>query len=293
MQGKKEDVTLKKLGVKNVRKMLGGALAVLMLVGGLGMTANASGIDVEQTDDATTWTEANNDYGYWYVNKVTKECVTPGWHVQHTKDRDTNVKYQYDFYVDSNGYVKWSNLFIDGYQSNTESGQKKWDWKSDANGWYYTNGEEYLYKNPERTLEDGNDMGIYNIDGITYAFDTSGYLVKPNTWVEVDAFWTGGWYYVGDTEGVCLDGWQQIDGTWYYFFKGYRWLDCYGVMATDEYVDGYYLTESGALGSSVGEWHQDEKGWWFGDQYGWYAKDERIQIDHKYYDFDENGYLKD
>ena len=142
LQGKKEDVTLKKLGVKNVRKMLGGALAVLMLVGGLGMTANASGIDVEQTDDATTWTEANNDYGYWYVNKVTKECVTPGWHVQHTKDRDTNVKYQYDFYVDSNGYVKWSNLFIDGYQSNTKSGQKKWDWKSDANGWYYTNGEE-------------------------------------------------------------------------------------------------------------------------------------------------------
>ena len=282
-------------GVMNkVKKAIGVALASLIAVSSYGVTVNAAGmaIDSEPTN-GFEWSEKNNNSGYWYVNNSTGECVTPGWHVRYSEEYD-GKKYQEDFYVDSNGYVKSNNFFLGGYQSQSATGQKKWEWKSDANGWYYTNGDKYLwYDEKNANLEEGSGMGIFNIDGTSYAFDSAGYLIKPNTWVKKGGFWTGGWYYVGDTEGVCVDGWQQIDGEWYYFYKGYDWLDVYGKMLTNEYVDGYYLKEDGTMGESRGEWHQDEKGWWFGDQFGWYAKGERVVIDRVWYTFDEDGYLKD
>ena len=48
----------------------------------------------------------------------------------------------------------------------------------------------------------------------------------------------GTWYYLRDWGGMAT-GWQLINGRWYYFYPG-------GSMASKTYVNGYYLSGSGA-----------------------------------------------
>ena len=50
------------------------------------------------------------------------------------------------------------------------------------------------------------------------------------------------WHYFSGS-GTLMLGWQQIDGKWYYFYgeSGAR----YGAMASDTYIDGYYVDENG------------------------------------------------
>ena len=36
-----------------------------------------------------------------------------------------------------------------------------------------------------------------------------------------------------------MEGWNQVDGSWYYFYPGY------GHKATDTYIDGFYVNQDG------------------------------------------------
>ena len=59
----------------------------------------------------------------------------------------------------------------------------------------------------------------------------AGYAV--NGWRQVD----GSWYYF-DGSGYMLTGWQNLGGTWYYMYDN-------GVMATNTWIGGYYVGADG------------------------------------------------
>ena len=49
----------------------------------------------------------------------------------------------------------------------------------------------------------------------------------------------GSWYYLGSAgDGAMKTGWQKINGNWYYMYGS-------GVMASNAWVGGYYVDESG------------------------------------------------
>ena len=62
----------------------------------------------------------------------------------------------------------------------------------------------------------------------------TGYAV--NGWRQVD----GSWYYF-DGSGYMLTGWQNLGGTWYYMYDN-------GVMAANTWIGNYYLGASGGDG---------------------------------------------
>lgn len=65
--------------------------------------------------------------------------------------------------------------------------------------------------------------------------------------IGVSAEWkqdsTGWWYNEGNS---WYTGWKQIDGKWYYFSPST------GYMATDVWMDGYYIGTDGTIPKSVG-----------------------------------------
>ena len=98
-------------------------------------------------------------------------------------------------------------------------------------------------------------------------------------WEEID-----GTYYYFRSSGAMVTGWQEIDGVYYYFKSS-------GAMAANEYCDGYWLDASGKWTyKAKAEWKQDSKGWYYQDTNGWYAKNGTWTIDGKDYNFDAQGY---
>ena len=94
-----------------------------------------------------------------------------------------------------------------------------------------------------------------------------------------------GWW-IEDTAGWDpVSEWQKIDGVWYYF-------DANGYMAENEWYDGYWLGEDGALTYEyTGDWSSDSNGWWYSDSSGWYATSSWQKIDGSWYYFGSDGYM--
>ena len=141
-------------------------------------------------------------------------------------------------------------------------------------------------------------VNAYNY-GITYRDNTNGKLnygkapagleVDKSVKIIADGTWKkagGKWYFI-KTNGKKQTGWKKIAGTWYYFNPKT------GVMASSEYIDGYYLSKDGAWKYKArASWKKNKKGWYYSDTKGWYAKNQTMKIDGKKYTFDKNGYMK-
>ena len=116
-----------------------------------------------------------------------------------------------------------------------------------------------------------------------YADSTEGYgyNMLHSGWLR----WRGGWYYLDPESRVMQTGWRKIEGTWYYFHED-------GSMASNEWVDGYWLSGNGAWKyQPKGRWRKNSKGWWFEDERGWYPKKETVKINGIDYFFNADGYL--
>ena len=93
-----------------------------------------------------------------------------------------------------------------------------------------------------------------------------------------------GWRYKNDDATYSDNGWQQIDGKWFYFGSD-------GYMLTDwQKIDGvwYYFGESGVRRSG---WQKIDGEWYYFDedgmmQIGWY------QIGEKWYHFNDGGVMQ-
>ena len=181
-------------------------------------------------------------------------------------------------------------------------------WAKDNNDyWYYLEGKS-------RPV-----TGWKQINGSWYYFNDTGDMQKE--WLRLDdkkyylgdsgamkTGWQvvrGNWYYF-DNSGVMADGWKSIGGKWYLFDEGimlssmwvrdngsWFYLKSDGSMASNEYINGYWLNKDGSWTyKHKASWKKDSKGWWYGDDTGWYAKNATYRIDGKDYAFDGNGYLK-
>ncbi|MCR5212919.1 MAG: hypothetical protein K6E10_00755 [Eubacterium sp.] len=115
--------------------------------------------------------------------------------------------------------------------------------------------------------------------GWKYAYQ--GYFVT-NTWIRSGS--TGRWYAVGPDE-YMMTGWQYLESYYYYFAPS-------GEMASNEWRDGYWLSDNGSWTyQAYGSWHNNGSGWWFGDTSGWYACNQWQKINGYWYYFDGDGYM--
>lgn len=185
--------------------------------------------------------------------------------------------------VDSNGLVKglspadasvmitdtangvWTtvSITVKAADDTSQNGNLSNEWKDgkwyDANGRQTYTGELSWKKNSKGWwVEDS--LGWYpvsmwqKINGTWYYFNDSGYMVSNEwvggCWCDSDGSctyagqgswkWdTRGWWYEDTLGWYPQAKWQKIDGTWYYFHAD-------GYLATNEYIDGYWVGGNGA-----------------------------------------------
>lgn len=131
----------------------------------------------------------------------------------------------------------------DNTQSDSSIPNTEGTWIKDSVGWWFSE------KDGSYPVWDW----IY-IDDKWYFFDRSGYMASSEyrfgCWLNADGSWnysysngtwksdSVGWWYE-DNGWYPTDQWLKIDGYWYYFKSN-------GYMASDEYIDGYWLGSDGA-----------------------------------------------
>ena len=192
----------------------------------------------------TGWYDVNGFHRYFDENGL----LVTGWR---------QIENQM-YYLDQNGQpiTGWQTLegttyyfYADGHMAAGEwvdgkylaaSGALTAGWLYQDGGWYYIgpNGfmkNQWVTDGVTRYLgADGRAVtGWYDVNGFHRYFDENGFLVT-------------GWRQIGylvyhlDVNGQPITGWHTIDGKMYYFYPD-------GHMAVSEWVDGKYLSETGAL----------------------------------------------
>ena len=272
--------------------------------------------------NADGYLETNCYYGgYWLDEKgVRHEADEFGWEEEDGKLRYKNTDGTYltsgmttidgeVYYFKADGTAA-RNEWYGGYFYQEDGKLKSYDkgsWHKNSKGWRFSDPTGW-YAHDEVLL----------IDGVEYHFNEDGYIIdnqedptddpttettdeptaepteepteEPTDEPVDEVTWTwkhgkkGWWYESSEGEYLC-NGWNLIDGRYYYFHKD-------GYMAQNEWVHGYWLGKTGAwIYHYTGKWHKGKKGWWFGDGSGWYAADETVKINRVRYTFDEAGYL--
>ena len=163
---------------------------------------------------------------YYYLDGENAEH--PGLMISQCKRKIGD--YEYVFEADGRMRTGWSKENGAWYYYD-QSGLLATGWRSVNGAWYYLDPENN--KMVEGCWEKIND---------SWYFLQSGGAMAQN-WLELN----GNWYYMA-TDGAMKTGWQLVGGTWYYL---YTLNDSHGgsegVMARNTYIDGYYLSSSGAM----------------------------------------------
>ena len=96
-----------------------------------------------------------------------------------------------------------------------------------------------------------------------------------------------GWTYTDASGKGAANCWKQIDGKWYFFSKG-------GIMETNAYRNGYYLTNNGAWDkkAAVAGWKKSKSGWWYQLENGSWLSNCWKKINGKWYHFNKDGYME-
>ena len=157
-----------------------------------------------------------------------------------------------------------------------------------------TDGTKNLVQNKDFTLKDG---GVTFSEAYLASFGGER-TVKLNIGYRIHSFkatgtmkgvWkkvSGQWKYQYVDKTFAKSTWEEIGGKWYYFDKN-------GIMESNAYRGGYYLTKSGAWDGKavVSGWTKDSDGWWFRLTGGSYLKNTWKKINGKWYYFNKSGYM--
>ncbi|WP_034450089.1 hypothetical protein [Butyrivibrio sp. AE2032] len=266
-----------------------------------------------------TWEEID---GHWYYFMDDGSIVINCWALIDGKAYHFDTK----GHMEKNKWVQRGKLHLgydsDGYWLDDET-KPGWGYVGPNGvaytGWKQINGSWYFFGNVNNDNEYGQYCAMYagmrEIGDTYYYFGTNGKM-QTNCWFEDDA---GTYYYFGP-DGKIVDGWQKINGKWYYFnpynYPGYSMstgatLDWY---SPDDWSawDVWIFESNGALTSKTG-WYYDSKteSWyyikgggkcrrneWYKEGGKWYyfeeegrmvANKKNFIINEKAYDFDSNG----
>ena len=228
----------------------------------------------------------------YYLNPTNGKMVT-GWHLIDEKwyffDESGSRKTGWvsyggrKYYLDGKGTMVhgWKKIagkwYYFGWPDEPESGAMRTGWIKIDDRWYYM-GTDGVMRH-----------GRQEIDGKTYYFgwnqDLNSGAMRRGWVLEGDDWFYYGWEDNPNT-GAMRFGWIEAGKVWYYMHPS-------GVMASEEYVNGYWLNKSGSWTyPHRGIWHGSDKRWWFGDDSGWYAAGATYKIDGEEYIFDEKGWLE-
>ena len=126
------------------------------------------------------------------------------------------------------------------------------------------------------------DVNAMNLSDVTS--DASGQTSGTENNKESDSTAASG-STSANTASTATGKWVNSGGGWWYDNGD-------GTYARNEYIEGYWLEDSGWYNAAwYGSWKSNSKGWWF--QSGtWYPQSSWLKIDHKWYYFGSDGYMK-
>ena len=205
-------------------------------------------------------------FTYYRTNDYSKFFSVDNATVINDGDRVENgwkeIKEKWYYFKDGEKVTGWNSISKTWYYFNKD-GVMQTGWLKDGNSWYYL-------------ASSGAMQTGWVKDNNKWYYMSSGGVMQTG-WVKVNH----NWYYMNS---AMQTGWVRVNGTWYFFKPS-------GVMAENEWYDGYWFSKGGAWTyKAKGSWKQNSKGWWFGDTSGWYAKSTTIKINDKNYTFGSDGY---
>ena len=217
--------------------------------------------------------------GKWYYLQSSGAMLEQGWHWIGDK-----CYYMYDsgamaantwignYYVDGSG--KWVPGKTKAQTKWVQSGNRWWYRHSDGsytkNGWEKINGQWYYFDNAGWMVAN-QWVGDYYVTASgamatntwigNYYVDGSGKWVPGKTKAQTKWVQSGNrWWYRHSDGSYTKNGWEKINGQWYYF-------DNAGWMVANQWVGDYYVTASGAMATNtwIGNYYVDGSGKWVPD----------------------------
>ena len=252
--------------------------------------------------DVNQWIRNGNR---WWYRHADGSYTTNGWEV-------INGAW---YYFDGAGWMVTGWLKRpSGWYYLTGSGAMATGWIQLGSTWYYLNesgtmqadtwiGNNYVdgsgawipgkVKAQAGWVQSGSRWWYRHADG---SYTTNGWEVINGAWYYFDgAGWmVTGWIKLSGTwyyltgSGAMATGWIQVGGTWYY-------MNASGAMVTDTWIGDNYVDGSGAWvqGKTRAQayWVQNNGGWLYVQENGSYAKSTWKTIDGKEYYFGADGYM--
>ena len=199
-----------------------------------------------------------------------------------------------DYYVDGNGHVvknAWigsyylgedgamlTNTFTpDGYYVDADGLWSPSKWIQSGSYWWYRHSDGTYTTND-----------FENINGQTYYFDASGYMVTG--WKQIGS----DWYYFNSAGVMVKDAWA---GNYYFESDGKmatnKWIGIYyvgedGCVVTNQWIGVYYVGSNGAMATG---WQCISAQWYYFDSNGIYQTGERY-LGGEYYYFNSQGVMQ-
>ena len=252
--------------------------------------------------DVNQWIRNGNR---WWYRHADGSYTTNGWEV-------INGAW---YYFDGAGWMVTGWLKRpSGWYYLTESGAMATGWIQLGSTWYYLNesgmmqadtwiGNNYVdgsgawipgkVKAQAGWIQSGSRWWYRHADG---SYTTNGWEVINGAWYYFDgAGWmVTGWVKLSGTwyyltgSGAMATGWIQTGGTWYY-------MNTSGAMVTDTWIGNNYVDGSGAwipgkVKAQAG-WVQSGSRWWYRHADGSYTRNNWEMINGSWYYFDGAGWM--
>ena len=214
---------------------------------------------------AASWKQ--NKTGWWWQEDNGSYPVSQ-WKVINGK-----------WYVfDERGYMRSGWFLSNGkwyYLGAANDGSMKTGWQLINGSWYYLNpGNGDMAANQWIGIYYVNGSGVWD-QGKTK--DLIGWIQSGNRW----------WYRHADG-GYTRNGWELINGSWYYF-------DNAGWMLANQWIGNYYVDGSGkwipGKTKVTAQWIQSGNRWWYRHADGGYTRNGWELINGSWYYFDNAGWM--